>query len=314
MPQMTSFVGIDVAKDKLDVHVDPSGACFVIPNSASAVRQLVRRLAPDAVVALEASGGYERTAAEGLAQAGLSVLCLHPADVRAFARLQGKRAKTDRIDAALIARAAKVAAASRKPYHTEPAAADVKEMAACRRLLHHQRAALKGQITRLATKAMRPILAHQIALLETAIRRIEAAMAATIAHHQLLRERARRIQTAPGAGPLLAATLVACMPELGTLTSRQAASLTGVAPHPRQSGTRRARGRCQAGRAPVRAVLYIATLAAIRCKSSYLRAFYQRLRANGKPFKLAIVAAMRKFIVALYTMLKNQQDWQHQPA
>ena len=138
-------------------------------------------------------------------------------------------------------------------------------------------------------------------------------MAATIDRHPSLRDNARRIQTAPGAGPMLAATLIACMPELGTLTSRQAASLTGVAPHPRQSGTSRARGRCQAGRAPVRAVLYMATLAAIRCKTSSLRAFYERLRANGKPFKLAIVAAMRKFIVMLNTMLKRDQDWHHQP-
>jgi len=313
MPQMTTFVGIDVAKDKLDVHLDPSGTSFAVPNTAAGVRHVARRLEPDAVIALEASGGYERTAAEGLAAAGLTVLRLHPADVRAFARLHGKRAKTDRIDAALIARAAAVAAASRKPYHADPAAADVKEMAACRRLLHHQRAALKGQITRLATTTMRPILARLIKALEADIWRIEAAMAATIAQDPRLCENARRIQTAPGAGPILAATLVACMPELGTLTSRQAASLTGVAPHPRQSGTSRARGRCQAGRAPVRAVLYMATLAAIRCRSSSLRAFYDRLRANGKPFKLAIVAAMRKFIVSLNTMLKHHQDWLHQP-
>jgi transposase len=122
--------------------------------------------------------------------------------------------------------------------------------------------------------------------------------------------------SAPGAsgpGPILAATLVACMPELGTLTSRQAASLTGVAPHSRQSGKSRAPGRCQAGRAPVRAVLSMATLAAIRCKTSPLRAFYERLRANGKPFKLAIVAAMRKFIVTLNTMLSNHQDWHPPP-
>ena len=254
MPQVTTFVGIDVAKDKLDVHVDPSGAGFVIPNSAAGVRQLVRRLAPDAVVALEASGGYARTAAEGLAQAGLSVLCLH-----------------------------------------------------------QQRAALKGQLTRLATRISRTVLARLIATLEADIRRLETAMAIAIERNPRLRDKARRIQTVPGAGPVLAATLTACMPELGTLTSRQAASLTGVAPHPRQSGTSRPRGRCQGGRAPVRTVLYMATLAAIRCKTSSLRAFYQRLRANGKPFKLAIVAAMRKFIITLNTLLRNHQDWHPQP-
>ena len=312
MPEIARFVGIDVAMDKLDVHIHPSGEAFSVPNTAAGVWRLAGRFLPGTVIALEASGGYERTAAEGLAAAGLSVFCLHPADVRAFARLQGKRAKTDRIDAALIARAAQLAATSRKPYRARPAAAEVKEMAACRRLLHNQLAALKGQATRLATQTMRTILNQQIAALETDIRRIDQAMAQSIGQDPALRENARRIQTAPGAGPVLAATLAAYLPELGTLTSRQAASLTGVAPHPRQSGNSRLRGRCQAGRAPVRAVLYMATLAAIRSKSSNLRAFFERLKANGKPFKLAMVAAMRKFIVMLNAMLKHQQDWKHQ--
>jgi len=312
MPDSTRFVGIDVAMGKLDVYVHPSGEAFAVPNSTAGVERLVDHFGTGTVIALEASGGYERTAAEGLAAAGLSVFCLHPADVRAFARLQGKRAKTDRIDAALIARAAQVAVTSRKPYRARPAAAEVKEMAACRRLLHNQLAALKGQITRLATETMRGILTQQIATLETDIRRIDQAMAQSIAQDPALRENARRIQTAPGAGPVLAATLVAYLPELGTLTSRQAASLTGVAPHPRQSGNSRLRGRCQAGRAPVRAVLYMATLAAIRSKSSHLRAVFERLKANGKPFKLAMVAAMRKFIVMLNAMLKHQQDWKNQ--
>lgn len=314
MPDFARFVGIDIAMDKLDVHVHPSGEAFAVPNTAAGVKQLVNRFEARAVIALEASGGYERTAAEGLAAAGLTVFCLHPADVRAFARLQGKRAKTDRIDAALIARAAEVAVTSRKPYRARPAAADVKEMAACRRLLHNQLAALKGQATRLATESMLTILTQQIATLETNIRRINEAMAQSVGQDPGLRETARRIQTAPGAGPVLAATLVAYLPELGTLTSRQAASLIGVAPHPRQSGKSHIRGRCQAGRAPVRAVLYMATLAAIRSKSSHLRSFFERLRRNGKPFKLAMVAAMRKFIVMLNTMIKQQQDWKHQPA
>ena len=312
MPQLVQFVGIDVAMDKLDVHIHPAGDAFAVPNTAAGVQQLIDRLEVGAVIALEASGGYERRAAEGLAGAGRTVFCLHPADVRAFARLQGKRAKTDRIDAQRIACAAAVAAASRTPYRAGPTAADMKEMAACRRLLLNQLAALKGQATRLATTAMSTLLARQIAAIEANLRGIDAAMAETIGQDQALRETARRIQTAPGAGPVLAATLVAYLPELGTLTSRQAASLTGVAPHPRQSGNSRLRGRCQAGRAPVRAVLYMATLAALRTKSSDLRPFFERLRANGKPFKLAIVAAMRKFIVTLNTMLKNGQDWKPQ--
>ena len=309
MPEFTQFVGIDVAMDKLDVHIHPAGVAFTVPNTAAGVQQLIGRIEPGAVIALEASGGYERTAAEGLAGAGFTVFCLHPADVRAFARLQGKRAKTDRIDAALIARAAEVAVTSRKPYRARPAAADLKEMAACRRLLLDQLAALKGQATRLSTQVMRQLLATRIAALKADVRAIDQAMAQNIKSDPDLRERARRIQTAPGAGPTLAATLIAYLPEIGTLTSRQVASLTGVAPHPRQSGNRRAQGRCQAGRAPVRRVLYMATLAAIRSKTSDLRGFFERLRANGKPFKLAMVAAMRKLIVLLNAMIKTQQDW-----
>lgn len=312
MPDFTSFVGIDVAMDKLDVHRHPCGEAFTVPNSAAGVKRLLERIGSGAAIALEASGGYERAAAEGLAAAGFTVFCLHPADVRAFARMAGKRAKTDRIDAALIARAAQLAATSRRPYQARPGAADLKEMAACRRLLHNQLAALKGQITRLATDTMQALLAEQIAALESSIRAIDKAMAARIAGNPHLQEKARRIQTAPGAGPVLAATLLAYMPELGTLTSRQAASLTGVAPHPRQSGNSRLRGRCQGGRSPLRSVLYMATLAAIRSKPSHLRPFFMRLRENGKPFKLAMVAAMRKFIVMLNAMLKHDTDWKNQ--
>ena len=309
MPDFTSFVGIDVARDTLDVHRHPCGEAFTVPNSAAGVKRLFERLESSAAIALEASGGYERTAAEALAAAGFTVFCLHPADVRAFARMAGTRAKTDRIDAALIARAAQLAATSRQPYQATPGAADLKEMAACRRLLHNQLAALKGQITRLATQTMHALLARQIAALEANIRAIDKAMAERIAGDPHLQENARRIQTAPGAGPVLAATLLAYMPELGSLTSRQAASLTGVAPHPRQSGNSRLRGRCQDGRSPLRTVLYMATLAAIRSRSSHLRPFFERLRENGKPFKLAMVAAMRKFIVMLNAMLKNNSDW-----
>lgn len=296
MPDFTSFVGIDVAMDTLDVHRHPGGEAFTVPNSAAGVKHLLERLETGAVIALEASGGYERTAAEGLAAAGLTVFCLHPADVRAFARMAGKRAKTDRIDAALIARAGQVAATSRQPYQARPSQADLKEMAACRRLLHNQLAALKGQITRLATDTMHALLAEQIAALESNIRAIDKAMAQRIARDPHLKEKARRIQTAPGAGPVLAA------------------SLTGVAPHPRQSGNSRRQGRCQGGRSPLRAVLYMATLAAIRSKSSHLRPFFQRLREHGKPFKLAMVAAMRKFIVMLNAMLKQDVDWKNQTA
>lgn len=315
MPQTVRFVGIDVAMDKLDVHIAPEGDAFVVANTAVGLEQLRARLAPGDVIALEASGGYERLPAEGLAGAGWTVYRLHPADIRAFARLEGRRAKTDRIDARLIARAAGIAAsAGRTPYHARPRAADIKEMAACRRLLQDQLAALKGQFTRLVTAAMRGVLSDRIAALEADVARIDRAIADEIAADAALQETARRIRTAPGAGPVLAATLIACLPELGALSSRKAASLVGVAPHPRQSGASVGRGRCQAGRASVRRVLYMASLAAIRSRSSPLRTVFERLRSAGKPFKLAMVAVMRKFIVILNAMIKNRQDWKTQTA
>lgn len=309
MPDFSHFVGIDVAMDKLDIHIHPAGTCFALPNTGQGVAELVARLPAGAVVALEASGGYERCAAQGLSTAGMTVFCLHPADVRALARLKGKRAKTDRLDAALIAHAAQVALASRQPYSLTPSAADMKEMAATRRLLLNQSAALKGQLTRLSAVGMRDIVQRQVDDIEAAVREIDALIQQAIAGDATLTKKARRIQTAPGAGPILAATLLAYLPELGTLSSRQAASLIGVAPHPRQSGTTSKRGRCLGGRSAVRKTLYMATLAAIRTKASPLKAFFERLRANGKPFKLAMVAAMRKFIVTLNAMIKSGQNW-----
>ncbi|MFQ5765729.1 MAG: IS110 family transposase [Rhodospirillales bacterium] len=311
MPEFGRFVGIDVAKDRLDVHIHPDGIVFAVPNTRPGAGQLIERVGPTPATAfaLEASGGYERTVAESLAGAGRVLFCLHPADVRAFARLNGKRAKTDRLDAALIARAAAAAAATRKPYRTNKTANDLKEMIAGRQLVIDHLTTLKGQLSRATVEPLRTLVAKRIKAAKADIKRLDVLIAETVTKTEALRDKARRIQTAPGAGPVLTATLLADMSELGTLSSRQAASLVGVAPHPRQSGTSQPPGRCHGGRARLRRVLYMATLAAIRCKKTPLHAFYERLRANGKPFKLAIVAAMRKFIITLNAMLKENRDW-----
>lgn len=309
MTQFTRFVGIDVSMKTLDVHVHPDGSVFSVPNTAEGLAALIQNIEPGAAVAVEASGGYERKAVLAFDKAGFTVYCLHPANVRAFARLQGRLAKTDRIDACLIARAAEVCVHTRAPYRSKPGNADLKEMAACRRMLINQRTELKGQATRLETDAMRQLVDNQIAAIDVGIDVIETAMVDLIDADPGLREHYRRLRTAPGTGPVLAATLLAYMPEIGALSSRQAASLVGVAPHPRQSGATARPGRCMAGRTPVRTVLYMAAIAAIRCKASPMRGFFERLRENGKPFKLAIVAVMRKLIVTLNAMIKNHQDW-----
>ena len=168
---------------------------------------------------------------------------------------------------------------------------------------------LKSLLARLEMPEARKPLTAMVDAHKRSLKTIQNAIKNTIRSDPESAETARRITSAPGAGPILAATLIASMPELGTLSSRQAASLVGVAPHPRQSGGSNRSGRCQAGRANVRRVLYMATLSALKARLAPLHPFYERMRAKGKPFKVAIVAAMRKFIVMLNAMIKNQTHW-----
>lgn len=164
---------------------------------------------------------------------------------------------------------------------------------------------LKGHLARMSARSARAVLTAMLAAHQRQIKTLER----TIAERLSADRKAHRIRTAPGAGPVLAAEIIAFMPELGALSSRQAVSLTGVAPHPRQSGRSNRKGRCQAGRARVRRVLYMAIISIIKAKMAPLYPFYKRLREAGKPAKVAIVAAMRKFIIMLNAMLKTQTDW-----
>lgn len=309
MPQNQTFVGIDISRARLDVHVHPSGEAFSLPYDRKGIaRLLARRDLAGAVLGCEASGGYEERLLVALTEAGRPAYCLHPADVRAFARLKGRRAKTDRLDARAIAEALPTAAGARVPLRRTRAQSELRELLGVRRALMAAALALKGHLSRVACAearaALRALLtAHQrrIAALERAIRaRVDAEPAA------------RRIRSAPGAGLLLAGGILAFLPELGQLSSRQAASLAGVAPHPRQSGRSHRPGRCQGGRSTLRRVLYMATLSAVRANLAPLAPFYRHLRANGKPAKLALVATMRKFIVMLNAMLKTETDWRPQ--
>ncbi len=306
MAQIQPYVGIDISKDRLDIHIHPTGDAFSLAYDRAGLRALLRRRdLAHAVIGCEATGGYEERLLVALSEAGRPALCLHPADIRAFARLKGRRAKTDRLDARAIAEALPIAAASRAPLRRTKEQSELRELLTIRRTLVEAIPVLKGHLSRMTARLARTTLTATLAAHQRQIKTLDAAIAERLSADP----RAARIRTAPGAGPVLAAQIVAFMPELGTLSSRQAASLAGVAPHPRQSGRSTRPGRCQAGRATVRRVLFMATLSVIKAKLAPLYPFYQRLREAGKPGKIAIVAAMRKFIVMLNAMLKNETDW-----
>lgn len=317
MTHFQRFVGIDVAKDKLDIHCLPDGLTFQAANNRDGFKELLARLAADAACAIgcEASGGYEGALLIALAEAGQPVWCLHPSDVRAFARLKGKRAKTDALDARAIAEVLTIAVTTRKPVCRTRQQSQLKEMLTARRAVLASIVTLKSLLAQLRDLAVRELLEHSLRHHQQLLKQLTKALQQTIQSNQDMATIERRIRSVPGAGPVLAAELVTNMPELGTLTSRQVASLAGLAPHPRQSGKSTQKGHCQAGRSTVRRALYMATLAALRTKNPTIHPFYQRLRTAGKPFKVAIAAAMRKFIVMLNSMIKTHSDWHaSQPA
>lgn len=316
MTQVLTFVGIDVSKARLDVHVHPGGTAFSVPNDAAGYRKLLHVMKQhadaDALrIGLEASGGYEKAVARCLAQAGLMVHVLDPAQVRSFARAMRRRAKTDAIDAAMIARCTEAALGELHPHVPEVEREDLAQLAGYRRKLVAERSALKGYLDTLTLALVRGMVQRRLTSLALRIATLDKAIADAIKNDETLARQANLMRSAPGVGPVLAATLIAELPELGTLDRRKIASLVGVAPHPRQSGATDRGGRCSGGRRQVRDVLYMATLSAIKAKAPVLTPFYERIRQAGKPFKPAIVAAMRKLITILNAMVRDQKTFAH---
>lgn len=297
--------GIDVCKERLDVHVAPSGAVLSVPNTGHGIAGLGRRLGQLGVarIGLEASGGYEREAVRRLDAAGFEVHVLPPSRVRALARALGHHAKTDPIDAAMIARYL-LLAPGRPVYRSDPARERLDELASLRRQLVAERNKLVSRLDIASDSMVRRMLGRMQAVICANIARLDAEIANHIRSTHL-KARHDILIAVPGVGPVLAATLLCDLPELGYANPRQLASLVGVAPHARQSGKTTRPGRCSGGRASVRNVLYMATLSAIRAKAPALTPFYDRLRSNGKPFKIAITATMRKFITILNAIIKQ---------
>ena len=287
-------LGIDVARDDLEVAVYPTAEGWRVPNTPAGHARLVQwaQTHHPARLVLEATGGYERAVDAALYAAGLPVVVSNPRQVRDFARSRNILVKTDRVDAQVLAR---FAAEVQPPLRPRPSAAsqDLHALVTRRRQL---------LTDRVAEKQRRPLARPSVQA------DIDAQIAAALQADAALRARATWLQSIPGIGPTASATLLAELPELGTLSRRQIAALAGVAPFNRDSGTWRGRRSIWGGRASVRAVLYMATVSATRANPA-IRAFYQRLIAAGKRPKVALTACMRKLLVLCNALCKQQALW-----
>ena len=307
-----TYVGIDISKHQLDVAVQGEEACDSMAHDQETIDALCRRLrelAPDRVV-LEATGGLEMPLATTLQAAGLPVVVVNPRQARAFGRASGPWAKTDRIDARLLA---EMAARMRPPVRTLPEAErrDLRALVVRRRQLTAM--SPRRKTGRHSTPAIaRPSIQALLDYLQTELARLDQALEDHLQNHPTWCRHAELLRSVPGVGPVTAAVLVADLPELGQLSRRTLASLVGVAPLNQDSGQLRGQRRIWGGRAGVRRILYMATVSAVRHNPA-IRAFYTRLCDKGKPRKVALVAAMRKLLVMLNAIMRDQVPWQKEP-
>ena len=308
MEQEGIYVGIDVAKAQVDVAVRPTGQRWVVSFDETGVGELVSQmedLSP-ALVLLEASGGLELPLVAALAAAALPVVVVNPRQVRDFARATGTLAKTDALDAAVLAHFAEAVRPPVRPLRD----AETQALNALAARRHQVMIMLVSEKNRLssATIAVRPRIEAHIAWLERELDDLDEGLRQTLRQSPVWREKEGLLRTVPGVGEQLSLTLLAYLPELGTLDRRKIAALVGVAPFNRDSGTLRGKRTVWGGRARIRAVLYMGALVASR-HNPVIRDFYERLLAAGKPKKLALIACMRKLLVILNSMLKHGSPW-----
>jgi transposase len=304
------FVGIDVSKDRLDVCVRPTGAAFAVARDGKGLEELVRRMkavAP-ALIAVEATGGYETVVAAALAGAGLPLAVVNPAQIRYFARALGKRAKTDPLDAQVIAHFAEAAKPDPRPVADEQAQM-LSDLVARRRQIIEMIVAEKQREKRATNRRLRKGIARLIAVLEKEITSVDTDIDGLVRGSPVWREKEDLLASVPGIANKTARTLLAELPELGTLDRRRIASLAGVAPFTRQSGAWKGKTMIGGGRAPVRSALFICAMVGARY-NPLLKAFYQRLLAAGKPKMVALIAVARKLLTILNAVLRDKKPWQ----
>ena len=307
MLQEMVFVGVDVSKLRFDLHIHPSNISMAIENTPTRIKGLVERLSKlgPAIIGVEATGGYERRLADALHDAGMTVYILPPARVRAFANALAQNAKTDQIDAAMIAVYLAAAHHRLKPYRPDPERAKLSALAAHRRRLIAERGGLASQLDTIVEPLVRAMIEARLETIRIEVVALDKAMTALVKASSTLKAQYDRLCQVSGVGPVLAIAVLADMPELGTISSKAAAALLGVAPYARQSGRTNRAGRCAGGRKHLRDIAYMGALSAIKAKDPILEPFYRRLREAGKPFKLAMIATIRKLITILNAIAKT---------
>ena len=302
------YIGIDVSKARLDVAIGLSGERESVANDESGITSLVNRLVSlnPALIVLEATGGVERAVTHGLASAELPVVVVNPRQVRDFAKATGQLAKTDSIDALVLARFAEAVRPAIRPLPDEMTL-ELRALIARRRQITEMIVAERNRLSS-AGKAVRKRIEAHLRWLQAELGRADNDLDKSIRQSPLWQENQDLLKTVPGIGPVVSRTLLAELPELGQLNRKQIAALVGIAPLNRDSGTLKGRRTIWGGRATVRAVLYMAALVASR-RNVVIRAFYKRLRIAGKAPKVALVACMRKLLTILNSMIKHKTRW-----
>jgi len=311
MKKTKVFAGIDVSKETLDMAVRPDGKSMRVDNNDEGIKELANHLrqASPALIVFEATGGLEALAASALATEGFHVAVVNPRQVRDFAKATGRLAKTDAIDAEVIAHFAEAIKPEVRPLKSEDEQ-ELSALVARRTQVVQMLVAEKNRLGRTGRKRIRKELKEHIAWLERRLKGIDKDIESAIKDSPVWRVKDDLLRSVPGVGKVLSMLLMAKMPELGRLDRRQAAALVGVAPLNRDSGLMKGRRSVWGGRADVRTALYMATLSAVRF-NPVINAFYVELKEKGKKPKVALTACMRKLIVMLNAMMKNNEPWRH---
>jgi transposase len=304
------IVGIDVSKDSLDVAVRPSGEVFAIARNAAGLEQLSARMheLTPTLIALEATGGFETIAAAALAAAGLPVVIVNPAQIRAFAKAVGQRAKSDPIDAAVIAHFAEATKPQPRPLPDE-ATRLLADLVARRRQIIEMIGAERQREKRVTIPRLKNSITRLLKALEKELASLDSDIDDAVRGSPAWRAKEDLLASVPGVGPTIARTLIAELPELGHLGRKQIAALAGLAPFTRQSGQWRGKSFIAGGRTTVRAVLFMGAMVAKR-HNPVLKAFFDRLIAAGKPKMVALIAVARKLLTILNALLRDNRPWQ----
>ena len=302
-------VGIDVSKDRLDVAIRPSGESFAVSRDAGGLRDLNERLKPLApsVVGLEATGGYETVVAASLGAAGLPVVVVNPAQVRAFAQALGKRAKTDPLDASVIAHFVEATKPAVRPL-LDADTQRLADLVARRGQIIDMMVAERQRQKRMTAKRLQKSIVRLLAALQKELSALETDIDDAVRGSPAWREKEDLLASVPGVGKVVARTLIAELPEIGTLDRRRISALAGLAPWTRQSGQWKGKSFIGGGRARVRSALFTAAMVGTRF-NPVLKAFRDRLVAAGKPKLVAIVAAARKLLTILNAMVRDGRTW-----